>query len=143
MNEINYFEDIENLEPFDVRAMRAVKRQVNERLQVKPGEHVLILADFATEKEMIHAFATAVSEADAIPTIMIMPNSGWDPLASEINSDCSRCNFKRDSGRHYPLRAVLRFAVGKNDGPPTQATTHEGFPADAGLGTDMEVSRRF
>ncbi len=79
MNEINYFEDVDNLECFDVRAMRAVKRQVSERLQVKPGEHVLILADFATEKEMIQAFAAAVVEAGAIPTIMIMPNSGWDP----------------------------------------------------------------
>ncbi|MBN1367775.1 MAG: hypothetical protein JW967_07600 [Dehalococcoidales bacterium] len=79
MNEINYFAEVDNVESFDVRAMRAVKRQVNERLQVKPGEHVLILADFGTEKEMIQAFTSAVVEAGAIPTIMIMPNSGWDP----------------------------------------------------------------
>jgi leucyl aminopeptidase (aminopeptidase T) len=79
MIEINYFQAVDNVESYDVRAMRAVKRQINERLQVKPGEHVLIVADFATEREMIQAFASAVVEAGAIPTMLIMPNSGWDP----------------------------------------------------------------
>jgi hypothetical protein len=77
--EINYFQVPVNVESYDVRAMRAVRRQINERLQVKSGEHVLIVADFHTEREMIEAFASAVVGAGAVPTILLMPNSGWDP----------------------------------------------------------------
>lgn len=79
MNEINYFQAVDQVVSYDVRAMRAVHRQLHERMQLKPGEHVLIVGDFATPKEMIEAFSSAVVEAGAIPTIMIMPNSGWDP----------------------------------------------------------------
>ncbi len=79
MIDINYFVGPENYESYDLRALRAVKRQVEERLQVKPGEHVLIMADFATEKEMVQAYATAVINCGGVPTIMTMPNSGWDP----------------------------------------------------------------
>ena len=84
MIEINYFQPVDVITNHDVRAMRAVRRQIHERMQVKPGEHVLIVGDFATPKEMIEAFSSAVVEALAIPTIMIMPNSGWDewPLRS-------------------------------------------------------------
>jgi leucyl aminopeptidase (aminopeptidase T) len=82
--EINYFQEAAEVKSFDVRAMRAVKRQINERVKVKPGEHVLITADFATEKEMIEAFASAVVEAGGIPTIVIMPNSGWSSWPLEV-----------------------------------------------------------
>jgi hypothetical protein len=77
--EINSFEVPAKAESYDVRAMRAVRRQVKERLKIEPGEHVLITADFHTEREMIEAFASAVVEAGGIPTILIQPNAGWDP----------------------------------------------------------------
>ena len=45
------------------QAMKVFNNIIQERIAVKPGEHVLIVADTDTELELINAFIKAIKKA--------------------------------------------------------------------------------
>jgi len=82
-------------ESYDIHARRMIRRLV-DMVEVKPGEHVLIVADFATERKLIDGFAHCVVDAGGIPTMVIMPNAGWDPCPYALTKPAAKAYLGAD-----------------------------------------------
>lgn len=68
-----------NLKAIDPKVMKIVSMRISDLCKVKPGDHVMIVADTDTDPGMITAFVNAVSQAGAIFTVCVQPVAGWDP----------------------------------------------------------------
>jgi len=64
------------LEP---KIMKVFDNIIQDRCAVKPGEHVLIVADTARDWDTITCFVNAIDRAGALFTVAIGPNGGWAP----------------------------------------------------------------
>ncbi len=60
------------------QAMKVFDNIIKERIAVKPGEQVLIVADTDTELELINALIKAIKNVDGVFTVAIQPNAGWN-----------------------------------------------------------------
>ncbi|MCL6450968.1 MAG: hypothetical protein K6T75_06725 [Acetobacteraceae bacterium] len=62
------------------RAARALHRILHQRAGIKPGEHVLIVADRSTERQLLKALVWSVEQLGAVYTVLVQPDAGWDPV---------------------------------------------------------------
>jgi len=68
----------------DYNVMQPIIYLLKEKCKLKPGEHVTIVGDFATDTETIRALSSAAGSLGGIVTVVIHPNTGWnteDPFA--------------------------------------------------------------
>lgn len=63
----------------DRKVVQLFKNIAEVQLGLKPGEHVLVVADTAQDPTMLEALNGAISDTGAICTIAIQPNVGWSP----------------------------------------------------------------
>jgi hypothetical protein len=63
----------------DREVVKLFKNITEVQLGLKPGEHVLVVADTAQDATLLEALNWAISDAGAICTIAIQPNVGWSP----------------------------------------------------------------
>lgn len=63
----------------DPQVVGVFRRMVTVQMNLQPGEHVLLAADFATGPETIEAMTNAVHAVGAVCTVCLQPNTGFDP----------------------------------------------------------------
>jgi len=64
----------------DRKVAQVFKSITDVQIGLKPGEHVLIVADPDENPVILEALTWAIGNTGAVPTLMIQPNVGWDPL---------------------------------------------------------------
>lgn len=66
---------------------------VEQQLAVRPGEEVLVIADADTETKKIDILCRLIDESGAIYSVVIQPNSGFDPTDPHAITGVAKAAF--------------------------------------------------